>query len=452
MVLQSRTITDIRFVATKKMPNYDIGLKICVQERNGGKNNNGNQEWVNRFICHNHQHHEDQFFVEAATDSVSGKKIKLPDTDYHIVARDCQTNECKILATTERKTPADLDRSLAAKSKHDDHTRIEIQCYVHYNNGVQSKIFLLEGDERHILKNCKVPRRSRKRACEDIKTFRTSLSDGRYYFNMTGNHEITVVQTQDKDMTVFYLFDIMQRFKNLPENELAKLVQDAPTSQQVKENATNAVKSAAFIQYENELAKLVQSALTSQQVKANATNAVKSAAFRQYLNSKKCKGLEVAMVKMKILYPDFICPKFAYYENFENKHLDHLRCTNIDKQMHQPRFYPDQPDDFPRVLRNNGIGSASTRSTAAAVINYHEYKPAARSSSTAVSISHQPKPAPRRNFLNASGPSVAAAATVTPESSRKRSSYSSQQMVHQSQHHIRNQCHRTKLVMFSVYI
>ena len=402
------------------MPNYDIGLKICVQERNGGRNNNGNQDWVNRFIDHSRQHHGGDFFVEGASDRVIGEK-KLPDADYHIVARDCQTNECKILATTERKTPADLDRSLVAKSKHDDHTRIEIQCYVHYNNGVQFKIFLLEGDERHIVKNYKVPRRSGKRACEDIKTFRTSLSDGRYYFNMPGNHEITVVQTQNKDMTVLYLFDIMQRFKNLPENELAKLVQNAPTSQQVKENATNAVKSAAFIQYLN-------------------------------FKKKTSKELESAMIKMKMLHSDFICPKFAYYENCENKHPDHLRCIDIDDQMYQPRFYSGQPDDFPRVLRNNGIGSASTRSTTTSVTNYHEYKPAARSSSAAVSISHQPKPAPRRNFLNASGPSVAAAATVTPESSRKRSSYSSQQMVHQSQHHIRNQCHRTKLVMFSVYI
>jgi hypothetical protein len=406
----SRSITDIRFVATKKMPNYDIGLKICVQEWNGGKNN---QAWVNRFIDHSRQHHEGEFFVEGASDRASGKK-KLPDADYHIVARDCQTNECKILATTERKTPSDLDRSLAKESKHDGHTRCEIQCYKHYNNGVQFKFFLLEGDERHIIKNCKVPRRSPRRACEDIKTFRTSLSNGRYYFNMTGNHEITVVQTQDKDMTVFYLFDIMQRFKNLPENELAKLVQNAPTSQQVKENSTNAIESAAF---------------------------------KQYFHFKKDKGLKGAMVKMKRLYPDFICPKFAYYENFENKHLHHFRCTDIDDQMHQPRFYSGQPDDFPRVLRNNGIRSASTRSTAAAVTNYHEYKPAARSSSAAVSISHQPKSAPRRNLRNASGPSVAAAAAAaaatTHESSRKRSSYSSQQTVHQSQHHIRNQCRHT---------
>jgi hypothetical protein len=405
-VLQSGTITDIRFVATKKMLNYDIGLFICVQECNGGKN--GNQAWVNRFIYHNLHHHQGGFFVKGASDKVNGEK-KLPDTDYHIVARDRQTNEYKILATTERKTPADLDRSLVRKSeKHDGHTTFEVQCYVHYNNGVQFKFFLLEGDEMDIVDNCQVLERIPERACEDIKTFRTSLSAGRYYFNMTGNHKITVIQTRGKEMTILFPFDIMQRFKNHPEYELAGLVQNAPTPQQVK---------------------------------ANATNAMKSAALNQYLDFKKYEGSEGAMAKMKIVYPDFICPKFAYYEDFENKHLDHLRCTDIDDPMHQPKFYSGQPDDFPRVLRNSVIGSASARSPAVAVINYHQCKPAARSSSTAVSISHQRKSAPRRNFHNASGPSVAAAAAQ--ESSRKRSSYSSQQPIHQSQHHSRNQCRRT---------
>jgi hypothetical protein len=390
------------------MPNYDIGLFICVQECNGGKNKNGNQAWVNTFIYHSLQCHQGGFFVKGASDRVNGEK-KLPDTDYNIVARDRQTNEYKILATTERKTPADLDRSLVKKSKkHDGHTTFEVQCYVHYNKGVQFKFFLLEGDEMDILENCQVLERIPKRACEDIKTFRTSLSTGRYYFNMTGSHKITVIQTRGKDMTILSLFDIMQRFKNLSVLELAKLVQNAPTPQQVK---------------------------------ANAENAMKSAAFNQYFDFEKHEGSEGAMVKMKIVYPDFICLKFAYYEDFENKHLDHLRCTDIIYDpMHQPKYYSGQPDDYPRVLRTNGIGSAFARFTAAALTNYRQYKPAARSSSTAVSISHQSKSAPRRNFHNASGPSVAAAAAQ--ESSRKRSSYSSQQLVHQSQHHSRNQCRR----------
>lgn len=244
----------------------------------------------------------DRDFVAERGNTTFGNEQKLPAGDYHIVARDNDANRDYILMVIERKTPADLHRSITEKEVRctgGKLQRTEVQLRQLYYNGVNDKIFLIEGDEDSTTFygqqwnpwTGQIAKRESKIKC--IKTFRCRLAAGGYYPG------IRVFQTRNQRDTTGFLIDQLRVLRRkLAENSNA--LSRAPSFQQVKDNVANAMKNTNFL---------------------------------RYLRLIEQRGIGPHEAMKRLAGSNFRCPSLKYNDAEEH------RCRDITHPRHRPNFY-----------------------------------------------------------------------------------------------------------------